>query len=93
VSGSADAVPAAGHFIPPAPTFERDCYLSGGDDYELVFTAPAPRHAEIAALAKTLALPLTCLGNITAGTPGVLTVLDADGQPLEITRRGYDHFG
>jgi len=86
VSGSADAVP-------PAPTFERDCYLSGGDDYELVFTAPAPRHAEIAALTKTLALPLTCLGNIAAGTPGALTVLDADGQPLEIARRGYDHFG
>jgi thiamine-monophosphate kinase len=85
-AGAADAVL-------PAPTFERDCFLSGGDDYELVFTAPAPRHAEIAALAKTLALPLTCLGNIAAGTPGELTVLDAAGEPLEIARRGYDHFG
>jgi thiamine-monophosphate kinase len=76
----------------PAPTFERDCYLSGGDDYELVFTASATRHAEIVALAASLALPLTCIGNIAAGIPGQLTVLDATGQPLDIARRGYDHF-
>ncbi len=85
-AGAADAVL-------PAPTFEDNCYLSGGDDYELVFTAPASRHAEIAALAITLALPLTYLGNIAAGTPGALTVRDAAGQAFEVTRRGYDHFG
>jgi len=79
--------------VPPAPTLARECYLAGGDDYELVFTTPAIRHAEVEALAKTLALPLTCLGSIQAGTPGQLTVLDSAGQPLEITRRGYDHFG
>ncbi len=77
----------------PAPTFERDCYLSGGDDYELIFTAPAARHSEVAALAQSLALPLTCLGKIEPGTPGQLTVLDATGEALDITRRGYDHFG
>jgi thiamine-monophosphate kinase len=74
----------------PAPTFERNCYLSGGDDYELVFTAPATRHAEIEALAASLALPLTCIGRIETGTG--LTVLDPAGQLLDITRRGYDHF-
>ena len=79
--------------VTPEPTIERDCYLSGGDDYELVFTVPATRHADIVALAESLALPLTCLGIIAAGTPGALTVLDATGEPLEIARRGYDHFG
>lgn len=74
----------------PAPTFERNCYLSGGDDYELVFTASATRHAEIDALAATLALPLTCIGRIETGTG--LTVLDPTGQQLDIARRGYDHF-
>ena len=79
--------------VTPEPTIERDCYLSGGDDYELVFTVPATRHADIVALAESLALPLTCLGIIAAGTPSALTVLDATGEPLEIARRGYDHFG
>lgn len=79
--------------VTPEPTIERDCYLSGGDDYELVFTVPATRHADIVALAESLALPLTCLGIIAAGMPGALTVLDATGEPLEIARRGYDHFG
>ncbi|MDO9602621.1 MAG: thiamine-phosphate kinase [Rhodocyclaceae bacterium] len=74
----------------PAPTFDRNCYLAGGDDYELVFTAPSERHAEVAALAATLALPLTCIGRIETGTG--LTVLDPAGQPLDIARRGYDHF-
>ena len=74
----------------PAPTFERDCFLAGGDDYELVFTASATRHAEIVALAASLALPLTCIGRIETGTG--LTVLDPAGQPLDIARRGYDHF-
>ena len=86
------AVPAAGHFILPAPSFARDCFLAGGDDYELVFTASATHHAEIDALAAKLGLPLHCLGNIAAGIPGQLTVLDATGQPLDIARRGYDHF-
>ncbi|MDP2194959.1 MAG: thiamine-monophosphate kinase [Rhodocyclaceae bacterium] len=74
----------------PAPTFDRNCYLAGGDDYELIFTAPAARHAEIDALTATLALPLTCLGRIETGTG--LTVLDPAGQPIDIARRGYDHF-
>lgn len=77
----------------PAPGFERDAYLSGGDDYELVFTAPALNHANIQALAEELALPLTCIGKIEAGPAGQMTLLDATGQPVEITQRGYDHFG
>jgi thiamine-monophosphate kinase len=77
----------------PAPGFERDAYLSGGDDYELIFTAPAMYRADIVALADALNLPLTCLGKTEAGPAGQLTVFDAAGHPVEITQRGYDHFG
>jgi thiamine-monophosphate kinase len=76
----------------PAPTIESGCFLSGGDDYELVFTAPAARHAEIDALAGKLGLPLTCLGKIETGRPGQLTVFDDAGRPVEIIQRGFDHF-
>ena len=84
--------------VPPAPTFPddpfwQDCYLAGGDDYELAFTAPAARHDAVRALGMALSLPLTCLGHIEAGTPGALTVLSPDGRPLETARPGYDHFG
>ena len=74
----------------PAPTFEQQCYLSGGDDYELLFTASAGRHEEVLTLSNQLGLPLTCIGQIETGSG--LTVLDLTGTPVDITRRGYDHF-
>lgn len=76
----------------PAPGIERDAYLAGGDDYELVFTAPAIAHAQIVELANELDLPLTCIGKTEAGPAGQLTVFDAAGRPVEIARRGFDHF-
>jgi thiamine-monophosphate kinase len=76
----------------PAPSFAREAYLSGGDDYELLFTAPSARHGEVVALAAHLDLPLHCIGSITPGTPGHLAVFDATGAPVDIVRRGYDHF-
>ncbi len=71
----------------------RDSLLSGGDDYELVFTAPAVRHGDIEALAAALPLALTCVGSIESGEPGKLHLLDAAGQVMPQQHRGYDHFG
>lgn len=76
----------------PPPGIERDCLLAGGDDYELVFTAPAGRRANIAALAATLPLPLACIGSIGAGAPGAIGIEDAKGRPVAVESRGYDHF-
>jgi thiamine-monophosphate kinase len=68
----------------------KQCALSGGDDYELCFTASAAHHAEILDIAARLKLPLTRIGTIAAGL-GCL-VLDAAGDPLNIEASGYDHF-
>ncbi|NWG30474.1 MAG: thiamine-phosphate kinase [Rhodocyclaceae bacterium] len=76
----------------PAPGLERDAYLSGGDDYELIFTSPPEHHAAILGLSERLDLPLTCIGKTEAGPAGKLTIFDAHGQPVEVTQRGYDHF-
>jgi thiamine-monophosphate kinase len=87
------AVPPATEGSPcGAPSFAREAYLSGGDDYELLFTAPAMRHAEVSALSTRLDLPLHCIGTTSPGQPGHLLVYDAAGQPVDIVRRGYDHF-
>lgn len=66
------------------------CLLSGGDDYELCFTAAPAMRERIAALAATLQLPLTPIGTITAA-PG-LAVRDETARPLATLPRAFDHF-
>jgi len=69
---------------------ERRCVLSGGDDYELVFTAPAGAGTRIQAVARALRLNLAQVGSIDAGRG--LRILDASGRPMR-PARGFDHFG
>ena len=71
---------------------EAGCLLSGGDDYELAFTAPAASHAALRALSDELALALTCIGVIEPASPGpALRVLDPAGHAMTVAG-GYDHF-
>lgn len=76
-----------GHMSQP---LARQCILSGGDDYELCFTVPAARHAELPEIAARLNLPLTCIGKIVAERGCI--VHDAAGNPLKVEAGGYDHF-
>jgi thiamine-monophosphate kinase len=69
---------------------ERDCVLSGGDDYELLFTAAQPQRHEIESLGRELKIALSRIGAIQAGA-AKLVVLDAAGQPMA-HRGGFDHF-
>ena len=86
-----DQVPRAGAFQNiDDRELEQRCVLSGGDDYELVFTAPREHRRELDALAAELRIALTRIGTIDSGKPGV-TVLDARGKPIA-HRGGYDHF-
>ena len=64
--------------------------LSGGDDYELVFTAKKRSREAIGALAQELALALTRVGTIEKGNP-ILTVVDRNRKPVRV-ERGFDHF-
>lgn len=68
----------------------KQCALSGGDDYELCFTAPAVRHADITGISARLGLPLTCIGKIVAGRGCI--VHDAAGNRLNFGSGGYEHF-
>jgi len=70
-----------------------ECQLTGGDDYELCFTAPGTQSLAIAQIAATLELPLWNIGEMVAGPTGEVTVLDPDGKPVEFGQKGYDHFG
>jgi thiamine-monophosphate kinase len=69
---------------------ERRCVLAGGDDYELVFTAPQARRAEIEALGGELGLRLSRVGFVQSGD-AKLVLLDENG--LESSApRSFDHF-
>lgn len=64
--------------------------LSGGDDYQLVFTANADKRDAIASLSNQLSLPLTRVGQITPGHD--LIVLDEHGDTVDIATTGWEHF-
>ena len=68
----------------------RGFALAGGDDYELCFSVPAARVAEVQADLARLGCGATRIGRIVAGD-GV-RVRDADGSRLEPGRQGWDHF-
>jgi thiamine-monophosphate kinase len=68
----------------------RAAALAGGDDYELLFTAPPERHGDLEALARRLDLPLTRVGQIRAGSD--LEVVDRHGHRLEPPAKGWQHF-
>jgi thiamine-monophosphate kinase len=74
----------------PDATLAEECLLGGGDDYELAFTAPAGKRAEVAAAAAAAGVAATRIGRIVAGPPGVRVL--AGGRPVEVARRGFDHF-
>ena len=85
--------------LPVAPALQAcadaglrwECIAAGGDDYELAFTAPADRHQDIVRLGTEIGLPLTHIGNVASGE-GV-SLLEATGQPMQLARAGFDHFG
>ncbi|MDY0046616.1 MAG: thiamine-phosphate kinase [Thauera propionica] len=69
----------------------RRCLLSGGDDYELLFAAPASARPALTELSTSLGLPLHRIGQIT-GQAGVCLLREPDGTLAPAGASGYDHF-
>ncbi|MDP5052213.1 MAG: AIR synthase-related protein [Congregibacter sp.] len=61
--------------------------LSGGDDYELCFTANVQHREQIASIARQQGLPIARLGKIVGGDTDIV---DTDGNALRAP--GYNHF-
>jgi thiamine-monophosphate kinase len=64
--------------------------LAGGDDYELVFTAPANAEAQVRAASEAARPPVYNVGRIVAGK-GV-RIEGPDGRPIVLERLGFAHF-
>lgn len=66
-----------------------DLALSGGEDYELLFTAPGETVEKVAASLGS-SCPVTVIGEVVQGNEARL--LDRDGRPYHISGPGWDHF-
>ncbi len=70
-----------------------DLGLHGGDDFQLLVTAPEGRLGERAdEFAERFGLPITRVGRVVSGE-GVLLDCGEPGGPSPLSRGGFDHFG
>ena len=86
----ADRVPIHPRLQEAFPDSCLELALHGGEDYLLLFSAPAPVMAQVMP-----ALPpgAAVIGEITAGPAGQVTLIAADGSEQVVSRAGWDHFG
>ncbi|MGO1071112.1 thiamine-phosphate kinase [Lysobacter sp. CA199] len=92
-----DALPASTALAAAcAGDSRRILQLSGGDDYELCFTAPARQRSAIAQALSQTQTPAAVIGRIEAPQAGAefaVRVRSADGSAWTPVRTGYRHFG
>jgi thiamine-monophosphate kinase len=63
--------------------------ITGGDDYELLFTAPASDRQKIVTIAAEIGVAITRIGAMQQNTE--VLFLDAQNQPLHFAKGGYRH--
>jgi len=66
-----------------------DLALSGGEDYELLFTDTMEVVAKVKGL---MPCPVTVIGEITGNEPGRVRLFDQHGDEMTMARRGWEHF-
>ena len=86
----ADALPRSAALSAMPRSLQRECGLAGGDDYELLFTAPPDRTASLQDAAARCAVAVTCIGSIDAALG--LRIVDAEGRAVAQTFNAFDHF-
>ena len=67
--------------------------LSGGEDYELLFTVPAARSRALERVGFDLGCPITRIGKIVSLPRGkAVRLLREDGREVHLDGAGFDHF-
>ena len=74
----------------PPHSNKIECALTGGEDYELLFTCPPSKEAQLNQTASGAEITITKIGTITDSQK--LVVLDHNQQPYPLEKLGYDHF-
>ena len=63
--------------------------LAGGEDYELLFTGNSEL---IDKVRRAASCPITVIGEIVADKIVEITLVDSKGNPVSLSRAGWDHF-
>tara|TARA_Y100001934_G_scaffold137083_1_gene165419 strand:+ start:392 stop:1318 length:927 start_codon:yes stop_codon:yes gene_type:complete len=69
--------------------FSIEQVITGGDDYELIFTAPVPKEKSILNLARLTNTRITRIGTVQSGRGG--SILDKNGDFIAVSKGGYSH--
>ena len=85
-----DALPRSDVLRALPEALQRECTLAGGDDYELVFTAPPRDASRVAAAAQAAQVSVTRIGRI--GAAAGLRLIDREGRAVANTYASFDHF-
>jgi thiamine-monophosphate kinase len=85
-----DTLPRSAVLRAQPSELQTECLLAGGDDYELLFTAPPARREAVLRAGQHAGVAVTCCGRIEAGSG--LRVVDVEGRPVQPPGRGFDHF-
>ncbi len=85
-----DALPRSAVLATMPVALRHRCLLAGGDDYELLFSAPPAHDEAVRAAGRQAGVAVTPIGCIEAG-PG-LRLVDAAGRAVAFTERSFDHF-
>ena len=94
-----DKLPKSNTLLKQSQTIQNQYAVSGGDDYELCFTAPSSKQDVIAQISAAQNLPLTQIGSIKSmqhSTPEI-RIINNDGKELNTQEAGllmksFDHF-
>lgn len=84
------ALPRSAVLASQPEAMQQECLLAGGDDYELLFTAAPARRPAVLAAAQAAGVAVTSIGAIEAESG--LRVVDAQGRPVPLRWRSFDHF-
>ncbi len=88
-----DQIPLSPEYGARILDFTQDTYqlaLSGGEDYELLFTSPEETREEIIRVSRRLNVKITEIGRVTDKLP--IRVIDSDGREIKVRQRGFIHF-
>jgi thiamine-monophosphate kinase len=88
-----DKIPISPHYKARIFDFTKDLYelaLSGGEDYELIFTSHEEKRTEITKVSEILNIKITEIGHVTNKPP--VRVLDDNGKEIKFRQRGFIHF-
>jgi len=85
-----DALPRSAVLAAMPPALQHECLLAGGDDYELLFTAPPSAEAAVRAAGAAAGVAVARCGCIEETTG--LHVIDRAGRAVPTPWHGFDHF-